>query len=165
MILFLHLFFYYFLIYNIYVFIFLNILYFAMYSVNKHVKNNNIKSSDNMFIKLFIPSDKPSSNYLYYLDIRLSKFKLYEHCKDYYLNISNQFTDFCTLTITSMEQNAKEIAFTAMAPTPQDMMKMIPMMLAQKNNRPMQRRSVQPTNPLLYDSDNDEPNIDDLAVD
>lgn len=168
MLLFLHIFFYYFLIYNIYVFIFLNVLYFALHSVKKHIKDNNITKSDNLFLKPFLLSDKPGSNYLYYLDIKLSKYKMYEHGKECFNKTKDQFAEFCSIVFKATEQNIKELAFAIMAPTPQDMMKMIPMLLAQKNNRPMQAPiqvpMSHPTNPLLYDSD-DEPKVDDLTVD
>lgn len=134
-------------------------LYFAFFSVKKHVKNNKITKCDNLFLKPFIPSDKPSNNYLYYLDIRLSKYKMYERGKEYFNTIRNQFTEFCSIALKASEQNAKEFAFTLMAPTPQDMMRMIPMILAQKN-KPIPK----PINPLLYDSD-EEPNANDLLVD
>lgn len=155
MLLFLHLLFYYFLMYNIYIFILLNIFYFAIYSVNKFIKNKNIKTSNNIFIKMFISNNMPKTNYLYYLDIELSKYKLYEQYKDNYNYIYNQFIEFCDFVALAMEQNTKEFVFTSIPPTPLNLIKIIPMLLSQKYNRP-----IQPINPLLYDSDNDDLSVD-----
>lgn len=158
LILFIHLFFYYYAIYNIYIFFLLNMLYFATYSVNKYIKANNIMKSDNIFLKPFIYFNKETSNNLYYFDIALSKYKFYEQTKEKLQSISKQFNEFLNLTGSLMEQNGKELIMTVITPSPQDIMKMIPMLLAQK-------KAKVPVNPLLYDSDNDDSNIKDLSVD
>lgn len=177
-ILLLHLFFYCFLFYNIYIFIFLNILYYIAYCVSKHIVDNKITETNNIFLKPFISANKSTT--LYYIDIYLSKFPLYESIKSYYLNISKQFTEFADLALSATEDNTRKTVMTAMAPKPQDIMQMLPMLLAQKKNNAVKFDRKQAhidmhsdvhldlpmkpvDNPLLYDSDNDVKN--DLSVD
>ena len=185
LIIFLHLFFYYFVIYNFYIFILLNIFYYVFTCINKHIKDNKITESNNIFLQPFIYSNKSSSNYLYYLDIKLSKYRIYEQYKDKFISLSNQFSEFCNLALHLVERNLREMIMTTVTPTPQDIMKMLPMMLAQKKQMPTidvkknnisldlhsdVQMNIKPKidmdrqkNPLLYDSDHEIP--EDLEVD
>lgn len=164
-ILLLHFFFYCFLFYNVYVFVLLNILYYVGYCVSKHIDENKITKTDNIFLKPFISIDKNTS--IYYVDIYLSKFTLYKTIKTHYYTIVNQFTEFADLALTATENNTRKSVMTAMAPKPQDIMQMLPMLLAQKKNVNYNKKQefgnvplnipVKPNNnPLLYDSDIDE---------
>ena len=80
-----HLITYLYFIYNFYIFILINISYITIVSINDHVIDNMIRESDNLFLKAFIYHNTilSNNNTLYYTNIKLSKYKLYNTVKEY----------------------------------------------------------------------------------
>jgi len=139
------------------------------YCLSKHIKNSKITKTDNIFLKPFVENKN-----LYYVDIYLSKFSLYETVKNYYNKISDQFSEFVDIVLSATENNTRKVVMTTIAPKPQDIMQMLPMLLNQRKptfnaNKNQAHIDVHSDihmdipvskNPLLYDSDNDDLTVD-----
>jgi hypothetical protein len=138
----------------------------AINAINEHIKINNIKTSKNLFLKLFIwynnifSSNK--NNQLYYLDIRLSKYSSYLACKDFGKVLSVSCSETSILILTLYKKKALDLFnFLMDSGEPRNtglplnlMASFLPMLLPQKS-KPI--KAIQkPINPLLHDSDDDE---------
>ena len=168
-----HLLTYLYLIYNFYVFILINLAFLTVSCINDHIAENKMVDSKNLILKGFIKYNTTfgqTGNIAYNLDIRLSKFKVYETCKEFMRTLSMSCADTGILILSLYRQKMMStIAFLMDSPTSQPaspinlMAQFLPMLLSQPSKKPVPKPIPKPVNPLLYDSDDDNI-VTDLGV-